>query len=231
MTFAELKLAIRSDPNPNSRYERFLNKLPLPEFNKRGKDAAWDIWYFSDNTAFCRRTAGLYLTELDDLRDENKKSRKLLRLDDKADHHPNFTFDKFRWSFGNFCFYLYAALESFYHEANILYELRIERRAVSFSEIKKTLGNCSLANHMETFHSDEDMKLFIEYRNAFMHGYIFPISGSSDGRLFLKRQPRMEKFSFSDMCLDANQFVTVVFARVDRFICDGWRCFEKDQLT
>ena len=83
---------------------------------------------------------------------------------------------------------------------------------------------------MQKFHADPDLRLFRDYRNAIMHGYSYPIS-SKDGKILLKSGVRAPKFSFSNMTIDSDQFFSNSFAKVDRFICGGWRCFETDELT
>lgn len=232
LTFADLKLEIRESGRHTGRYGAFLDKLQLAGIKKPRQDPAWDIWYFSDNTEFCLRSSKQYLTELDNVRDGLARLRAARHHNSEKVDRSNFTSDQFRRTFCNFCLYLYAAVESFLHETNILYELATERRHVSFGEIKRRLSRCSLIDHMNDFSADSDVQRFIDYRNAFVHGYVFPISGTVDGRLLLKTvDPRNGPFSFAEMDVDANKFAAAIFAKVDKFICNGWRCFERDELT
>lgn len=55
---------IIQDPSKGSKYGKFLNKLVF-EDDRRGKDKSWDLWYFSDNTEFCRDSAKYFLGQID----------------------------------------------------------------------------------------------------------------------------------------------------------------------
>jgi len=71
----------------------------------------------------------------------------------------------------------------------------------------------------------------LDYRDAIMHGYVFPISGKETG-LYLKVEPKMEGFSFHGLMTDTIQsFCESSYITVTDFIGKGWRCFEADELT
>jgi hypothetical protein len=48
-----------------SKYGKFLNKLIIPNYDRRGENDDWDLWYFSDNTEFCKNSAEYYLEEIE----------------------------------------------------------------------------------------------------------------------------------------------------------------------
>jgi hypothetical protein len=226
ITFAQVKLEIRADPNPARRYSRFLDKLAL-EYDNRGKLDAWDIWYFSLNTDFCLDSAKHYLEEFNDSV-VAYKSLAERRKEARGKYDP----DKLRRSFGSLLFYLYAALESFSHEANILYELKLQRRSVSLKRISEELRgrDCKLWAHLEEFLSKPNVQMLREYRDAVGHGYVYPVSGSKS-MLLLKQKPKMPIFLFSEINVDFSTFVASSFSNVNEFICDGWRCFSLDELS
>jgi len=228
--FADIKKEIYGfevkDPSKESKYGKFLDTLVF-KYDLRGKDERWDLWYFSDNTEFCRDSAKHFLEKIKEQYGEHGKLHK-----SEKDH--DFRFNKLRILFGCFCFYLYAALESFAHEINIFYEIDIDRKKVGIKkiagELRKRKKDCALSNHLQTMFSDTDFEKFFEYRNTVMHGYVYPISGDREG-LFLKDEPKIEMFSFEGMNTNLLDFCTVSYSKVCDFICKGWRCFEIDELT
>jgi hypothetical protein len=116
-----------TDPSKESRYGRFLDLLVEPQNDQRGTDPLWDLWYFSDNTEFCRGSAALYLKQIKESATEHNLFTKL--------QPSNFSFDDLRRQFGSFSFYLYSSLDSFAHEVNLFYELGLPRIEVSISTI------------------------------------------------------------------------------------------------
>ena len=146
-----------------------------------------------------------------------------------------FRIDKLRMYFSSFCFYLYAALESFAHEINIFYELNEDReKKVGILRMERLLQkhdkDCSLINHLKTLKSDSGFMLFFDFRNAIMHGYVFPLSIDSQG-FFLQGNPKDVLFSFKDMNINLLVFCRESYSKISTFICNGWRCFEVDELT
>lgn len=121
-----------SDPARESKYGKFLDKMVF-DCDLRGSDPTWDLWYYSDNTEFCRD-------------------------------------------------------------------------------------------------SDASLQLFRDYRNAVMHGYVFPLSMDASG-IFIKESPKEEPFRFEGHFRNLLDFCNESFAKVSDFICTGWRCFERDELT
>lgn len=216
-----------------SKYGKFLDKLVSPDYDRRREDGDWDLWYFSDNTEFCKKSARYYLEEIEKQFNEHKKLRRDLD-DDEALARNEFRFERLRRIFGCFSFYLYASLESFAHEINIFYELKMDRRKVSIKEMEKLLKirreNSSLLPHLERFLSHIDVQTFRNYRDAIMHGYVFPISGHGD-ELFIKENPKYTPFSFEHSGLNLLGFCKKSYSEVDSFICRGWRCFENDELS
>ena len=225
-TFAEIKLKIRADPDLRDRYSHFLDELWRYNENMR-KISSWDIWYFSDNTDFCLDSAKHYRDEFDLLIAAYKSFQ-----EEKREVRDGFTFNKVRRVFGSLFFYLYAALESFAHETNILYDLKLQRRKVSINRVSIELKKkrCKLDAHMKTFLEKPNVKMFITYRDAIMHGYVYPLSGSKKS-LLLKRNPKIEPFSFSDVDQNFEHFVDSSFSEVKEFIRDGWKCFSLDELS
>lgn len=221
------KLEIKS-PLSESKYGKFLDTIVLGfdqngKYDQRGKDKRWDLWYYSNNTEFCRDSAKYFLEKI------KREHEKYMELQKNKKNH-GFKFDNLRRLFGCFCFYLYAALESFAHEINIFYEINMCRRGVSITKIKKQLNkNYTLFEHLQKAYSDKDFKDFIDYRNALMHGYVYPISGKSEG-LFLKNKPRNERFSFDDMDINIMVFCDSSYSTISNLICKGWRHFEEDEL-
>lgn len=227
--FADIKKEIYSfvvkDPLSESKYGKFLDLLAW-EYDLRGKDNKWDLWYFSNNTEFCRDSAKHFLEEIKEQYEELKKFR-------NSEKNNLFRISKVRMSFGCFCFYLYAALESFAHEINIFYELNTKRK-VTITNINKELKNkkkdCELYKHFEIMFSDPNFKKIKEHRNAVAHGYVYPVSIKGEG-CFVPDRLRIEKISFKNTNTDLLPCCQVLFTKVNNFICKGWRCFEIDELT
>jgi hypothetical protein len=221
-----------TDPSKESKYGKFLDKLVF-EYDQRGKDENWDLWYFSDNTEFCRDSAKHYLNEIEKQFSEHHKWYNALEQGELDTKH-DFRADKFRRLFGCFCFYLYAALESFAHEINIFYELGERRRDVSIKRIKTQLArkgtSYSLLGHLDLLSSDPELRTFFEYRDAIMHGYVYPLSFTKEA-FFVKGSPKDALFSFSNININLLDFCKESYSKVNAFICKGWRYFEIDELS
>lgn len=234
--FSEIKTELYhvtiSDPAKESKYGKFLDKLAM-EYDRRGEDENWDLWYFSDNTEFCRDSAKHYLEEIENQFTEHHKWYSALEKGELDTKHE-FRTDRLRRFFGCFCFYLYAALESFAHEVNIFYELGVNRQDVAVKRIKGQLERkgkpYALLSHLDSLSSDPDLRIFFEYRNAIMHGYVYPLSLSKDA-FFVKGSPKDALFSFNDININLLAFCRESYSKVNGFICKGWRYFEKDELS
>jgi hypothetical protein len=127
-TWDELKEELRVDPDRESLYGRFLDKLALGT-DLRGREPVGDLWYFSENTDFCLTAASRYLRAIE--------SQSALWLEAKGKveslKSSKFRMEDVRINFGCFSFYLYAALESFSHEINIFYGLDLDRKSVALA--------------------------------------------------------------------------------------------------
>ncbi|HEX5270026.1 MAG TPA: hypothetical protein VFW33_06055, partial [Gemmataceae bacterium] len=142
--FDDLKNEIRIsvDGKANSKYAAFLDLLVAPANDRRGTDKRWDLWYFSDNTDFCRMSARSFLEQV------KAQGQEFLKLHKEEDNQ--FTFERIRRHFGCFSFYLYAALESFSHETNILYGLEMPPKKVSITAVLENLPERSgLRSHLD----------------------------------------------------------------------------------
>jgi hypothetical protein len=222
MTLADIKGIVRLCADQSFRYSRFLDLL-LPEIDKPDRDPNWDLWFFSDNTTFCMDSAKIICDEILKL---GVKYR-IIQQDKNAD--VKFNFIDIRRKFAVYCMFLYATLESFAHEVNIFYECKCSRRAVQITKIgSKLCQGKTLKNHLHTIDNDPDIKFLIEYRHAIAHGYVFPISGTSDG-LFLTKAPR-EVFNFNSHDLELFSFSGTIYDKIFRFINEGWKCFSNDEL-
>ncbi len=228
MTLDDVKDIIRKDADQNLRYSRFL-KLLEPEIDKANMDPNWDLWYFSHNTTFCIDSAKIIRDEILECEAQYKTKQQ----DKNAD--VEFTFIDLRRKFAACCMFLYATLESFAHEVNIFYECKRPRRDVKISTIAAELcQGKTLKNHLKKINTsraddtDQDIKLLIEYRNAIVHGYVFPISGTSDG-LFLTKAPR-QIFTYNSHDFELFSFSGRIYDKIFNFIVDGWKCFSSDEL-
>lgn len=210
VTFSDLKRKIRNIPDIKYRYGKFLDLLP--KYDRRGEDESWDLWYFSLNTEICLKFAEYFLNKI-------------------TQNSDNRTFDDLRMFLGAFCTYLYAGLESFAHETNIFYEINLKRSSVGIKQIAKHFKskNNNLSFHLRKIYHDDDFKMLFEYRNTIVHGYVYPMLGM-DGRLLLRTNPRIGRFSFYGKSFDANEFCSRLFPKVQSFIKEGWKCFTKDEL-
>ena len=196
-TLCDLKLEILnyqiSDPSHESKYGKFLDKMAL-EYDLRGKVPAWDLWYYSDNTEFCRDSAGELLRSIECQVQEYLRFSQSPNTEPSAPHA--FRVLELRRCFGSFLFYMYASLESFAQEINIFYELPIFRRNVSIWKIGKSINpDKSIYSHLQSALYNDSMQLFRKYRNTVMHGYVFPLSMDSNG-IFIKESPQQEPFTF-----------------------------------
>jgi hypothetical protein len=226
MTLADIKGIIRQDADQSFRYSRFL-KLLQPEIDKPDRDPNWDLWFFSDNTTFCMESAGIIRNEIL----EHGAQYRIIQQDKNAD--VKFNFIDIRRKFAAYCMFLYAALESFAHEVNIFYDCKCQRRDVKISTIaNKLCQGKTLKNHLDKINTkkdiDKDIKFLIEYRHAIAHGYVFPISGTSDG-LFLTKAPR-EVLNFNSHDLELFSFSESICDKIFNFIEEGWKCFSNDEL-
>lgn len=208
-----------------SKYGKFLHRLET-EHDLRNSDERWDLRYFYDNTEFCRDSAKHFLEKLREQRTQLKKFH--------AREEHDFTSFEFRITFGCFCFYLYASLESFAHEINILYELRIDRSQVKITgmgkELEKNRKESALYEHFESNFSDPDFKKFLNFRNAIAHGYVYPISYTNEG-IFVRDDLKTKNLSFEEMNTDLVPFCERIYSKIFDFICKGWRCFDIDELA
>ncbi len=224
MTLADIKRSLIEDSNAKHTYGAFLDRLAASDL--REKDATGDLWYFSFNTDFCLDSAEHFLSEISTQILEYTKTK-----DSSAD--SKFNFDTTRRFFGCLCFYLYSALESFAHETNLFYELNLDRRKVSITTIstalKKLRADCSLLAHLETALADPLVVRFLDYRNAIVHGYIFPLAGYPTG-LFIKTAPRSEIFTFQDTDVELESFCNESFSRIKNLITISWIRFSRDEL-
>jgi hypothetical protein len=222
MTLADIKGIIRQEADQSFRYSRFL-KLLQPEIDKPDRDPNWDLWFFSDNTTFCRNSARIICVEIL----EHGVQYRIIQQDKNAD--VIFNFIDIRRKFAAYCMFLYAALESFAHEVNIFYDCKCQRRAVKISTIaKKLCQGKTLKNHLDKINADEDIKFLIEYRHAIAHGYVFPISGTSDG-LFLTKAPR-DVLNFNSHNRELFSFSESICDKIFNYIDEGWKCFSSDEL-
>jgi len=201
MTLADIKGIVRLCADQSFRYSRFLDLL-LPEIDKPDRDPNWDLWFFSDNTTFCMDSAKIICDEILKLGAQYR----IIQQDNNAD--VKFNFIDIRRKFAAYCMFLYATLESFAHEVNIFYECSLQRFDVKISKIASRLREvrrgASLNDHLRKIDAsqneiDEDIKFLFQYRNAIVHGYVFPISGTSSG-IFLTKKPReVVTFNSSDL--------------------------------
>jgi hypothetical protein len=212
-SFEDVKGEVRADSSiEKHRYSRLLNLLPQPENDRRGTEPEWDIWYFSQNTDFCLEVAK--------------------RFHDSV--MQSVIGDDLRAHFGGLCIYLYAALESFAHEANLLYGLGQKRRAVTFKRLSEALDSrpgSRLSVHVDEFLSEPTTKRLFAYRDTIAHGYVFPMSGSTDGRIVLAERPQDERFEFPDSGLELFELTQAAYSSVYDAIHEGWRCFSADELS
>lgn len=222
MTLADIKGIIRQDADQSFRYSRFL-KLLQPEIDKPDRDPNWDLWFFSDNTTFCRDSARIIRDEIL----EHGAQYRIIQQDKNAD--VIFNFIDIRRKFATYCMFLYATLESFAHEVNIFYDCEYPRRTVQITKIAtKLCQGKTLKNHLDQINTDDDIKFLIEYRHAIAHGYVFPISGTSDG-LFLTKAPR-DLLNFSSHDRELFLFSGIIYDKIYTFINEGWKCFSNDEL-
>jgi hypothetical protein len=231
MTLADIKGIIRQDADQSFRYSRFLILLQ-PEIDKPDRDPNWDLWFFSDNTTFCRDSAKIIRDEIL----EYGAQYRIIQQDKNAD--VGFTFIDLRRKFASYCMFLYAAVESFLHEVNLFYECGLQRFDVKISKIAPRLREvrrgASLNDHLHKIYAsqnkeiDDDIKFLFEYRNAIVHGYVFPISGTSSG-IFLTKKPR-EVVTFNSSDLELISFCKRIYDKISDFINDGWKCFSVDEL-
>jgi len=223
----ELYEVIIRYPERESKYGIFLDKLAT-EYDRRGEDELWDLWYFSLNTDFCRNSATHFL---DEIRGQVAAYRK---REGTTGIGSNFNADRLRMLHGCFCFYLYAAMESFAHEINLFYEMNLRRRSVSItrinSQLAKERSTSVLSKHLQEMLSNPVIEGFLDYRNAIMHGYVYPISMNGD-RVGIGDAPRSSLFSFGGQYLDVLDFCEKSHTNVNRLISKGWRCFEIDELS
>lgn len=227
-TFAEIKAEIRDDSSiKHHKYGRFLDRLI--DYDQRGKQAAWDLWYFSHNTDWCIAASNQFLQEI------TQQGREYHAIQQNLSAKTALSFDKLRVSFGSFCVYLHAALESFAHETNLFYEIDMSRKDVGIKQLAKKLAGrteFSLSPHLQLVnpdspHADSDLKMLIAYRNRIAHGYVYPISG-----MLLKEDPPQNQIiDFEDLDVNLVDFAKNVHDRVVEFIAQGWLCFTEDKLT
>jgi hypothetical protein len=203
------------------KYGAFLEKL-VTGGDRRGEDEQWDLWYFSFNTDFCRESARYFLDEICNEVAKHKEP-------DSA-----FNVDMLRRLHGCLCFYLYSALESFAHEINIFYDMHQDRRMVSLKAVSELLakrrGASALSKHLQEILATPVMKVFLDYRNAIMHGYVYPIRMAGE-HIGIGKDPRSPLFSFDKSYYDVLDFSEKSYATVDHLIVRGWQCFEQDELT
>jgi hypothetical protein len=72
------------------------------------------------------------------------------------------------------------------------------------------------------------LKFLFEFRNAIVHGYVFPISGTSSG-IFLTKKPR-EVVTFNSSDLELISFCKRIYDKIFDFITEGWKSFSVDEL-
>jgi len=232
MTLADIKGIIRQEADQSFRYSRFL-KLLQPEIDKPDRDHNWDLWFFSDNTTFCMDSARIIC---DEILEHGVQYYRTIQQHKNAD--VGFTFIDLRRKFASYCMFLYAAVESFLHEVNFFYECSLQRFDVKISKIAPRLREvrrgASLNDHLHKIYAspneeiDDDIKFLFEYRNAIVHGYVFPISGTSSG-IFLTKKPR-EVVTFNSSDLELISFCKRIYDKIFDFINDGWKCFSVDEL-
>lgn len=236
-TFSKIKDEIRhikiTDPLKESKYGRFLDKIGYEDDASNWNELG-DLWHFSNNTEFCKRSARYFLDELEKQFDGFLKWQESLKEFKFSETH-GFHLDRPQQLFGSFCFYVYSTLESFAHEINLFYELNEDRENISIKRMSRKLiangkGQSSLVSHLQIIESDTDLKHFFAYRNAIMHGYIYPIRFDLNG-FYVKENPKRPLFSFEGMNLNLLLLSREVLRKVDNWICLGWRCFEKDELS
>jgi len=134
--------------------------------------------------------------------------------------------------------FLYAAVEFFLHEVNFFYECSLQRFDVKISKIAPRLREvrrgASLNDHLHKIDAsqneeiDDDIKFLFEFRNAIVHGYVFPISGTSSG-IFLSKKPR-EVVTFNSSDLELISFCKRIYDKIFDFITEGWKSFSVDEL-
>jgi len=222
-TLRDLKDIIRRDAQAENRYGRFLDLLAKTD--ERGTDPNWDLWYFSQNTDFCIFAARQARDEISELGSQLKTKQQNIDAD------VSFTFHDLRRAFAVFCMFAHASLESFAHEINIFYELEIPRKDVAIRTIATSLpSGTTLQKHLQRFLIEQDTRMLVEYRNAVVHGYVFPISGASSG-LFLTATPRGGFFDFDSNDVELISLTDRVVDKTKVFIADGWKCFSRDELS
>jgi hypothetical protein len=234
--FHEIKKEFHSitieHPERETKYGMFLDKLAT-EYDQRGENELWDIWYFSLNTDFCRDASVELLNEI---REQIAAYRIIQNSKGSQEGSGNndFNIDKLRRLHGSLCFYLYAAMESFAHEINLFYEINQRRRDVNLTRINKHLKNergaCALSKHLQEMLSNPVIKEFLDYRNAIMHGYVYPISMQKN-RIGIGGDPRSSLFSFKRRYIDILDFSEKSHTNINHLIVEGWRCFERDELS
>lgn len=219
------------DPSSESKYGRFLDKLVLDE-DRRGIDPDWDLWYFSDNTEFCMESAKCFMNAIN--KQISDHGRFVKDLDRKQPAETSFEFKKLRRLMGCFFFYLCSALESFAHEINIFYDLKKNRKDVTLFKIQKIVlsqrADCALCGHMKAMKSQPVHRILRTYRNAFAHGYVFPIT-ADNGSIYISDHPQDPQFSFASSTKDLATVAELAKQYMNKYIYNGWRCFEQDELT
>jgi hypothetical protein len=223
MTLADIKGIIRQDADQTFRYSQFL-KLLQPDIDKPDKDPNWDLWYFSNNTSFCMDSARIIC---DEILEHGVQYCRTTQQHKNAD--VGFTFMDLRRKFASYCMFLYATLESFLHEVNIFYECGLRRFDVKFSKIafrlREVRRGASLNDHLHKIDAkknkeiDEEIKFLFEYRNAIVHGYVFPISGIHSG-IFLTKEPR-KVVTFNSSDLELISFCKHIYDKIFDFINKG----------
>lgn len=145
-----------------------------------------------------------------------------------------FTYDDIRRTHGSFCFYLYAAIESFLHEVNLFYELEIPRRYVQLDrirkEVRKNHRDAKICDHINEYSRNPIIKGFREYRNAVAHGRVYPMKGVGN-QIGIGSDPFNQPFNIESGYYDILDFCERSITNVDSLIVQGWRCFEADELT